>query len=366
MRQFFRQLSSLFKQTKHQMSNSTEVLVDHEIKISFNVAKTEGKGEDADPISLAIDKRSFLSVCDGLGGAGSTTYDIEGEKKSGAYLSSRIVNKQAALFFSDLIEKREDFGEDKLDELKSVFLNSLQSEFAKVKNEGGSMLKSRMLKNFPTTFSAMLITKGEEAADVHSIWAGDSRNYVLSCSQGLQQLTVDDLKQKLDPFENLTKDSPLNNVVSADGDFQIRYKNITCPVPCVLFSVTDGCYGYYSTPMHFEYSVLQALQNANDTNEWSDNLITEFKAVAGDDFSISLVALGYRSFKDLKSQFKQRQEDLYLQFLRDLLKNDGLLKDLSDKKKLIDKDLNQVNLERGELQETIWNQYKEHYLKFIE
>jgi len=348
------------------MTETNDVFVKNEITFSFNIAKTSNEGEDADPILFTKDKQHFLSVCDGMGGAGSTTYDIDGTQKSGAYLSSRIVNKRAEVFFSDLINKGENFNENNLAELRAVFLTSLQKELSKVKKEGESKLKSKLLKDLPTTFSAMLITQIESNVDICSVWAGDSRNYLLTETEGLQQLSVDDLRQKFDPLENLTKDSPLDNVVSADGDFKIRYKKITKASPCVLFTATDGCYGYFYTPMQFEYAILQAIRNSNNVDEWKEKLIAQIESVAGDDYSMSLVAIGYQNFNEIKSRFTQRFENVYMQCVMDLQKKDEMMSNLSTEKKIIEEDIKQVDLERGELQKKTWNDYKKQYLKLIE
>ena len=344
---------------------TNEVMENSRLTLSFNVAKTENQGEDADPVFYQKDNLYFLSVSDGMGGAGSTTYEIDGVQKSGAFLSSRLVNQQAEAFFSDLVNKGEIFNENNLGDLRTALLNPLQQKISEVKKNGGSKLKSKLLKDLPTTFSGLFINKNENNIDVCSIWAGDSRNYLFAEVDGLQQLSADDLKQKYDPLENLSKDSPLNNVVSADGDFTIRFNKISTTPPCILFSATDGCYGYFNTPMQFEYAMLQTMFNSDNIEEWKQKLINEIGSVAGDDYSISLVTIGYNSFQEIKGHFNKRMHDVYRHYVTDLEKQDEMMKNLFEEKKIIEKDIKKVDFERIESQKQIWEDYKKQYLKYI-
>lgn len=347
------------------MHNTNKVIEKIDVAISFNIAKTENEGEDADPVFIHKDNLYFLSVCDGMGGAGSTTYEIDGVQRSGAFLSSRIVNEQAKIYFSNLIEKGKLFNDDNLVELRVKFLNQLQQKLSEVKKDGGSKLKSKLLKDLPTTFSGLFITEEANKIDVYSIWAGDSRNYLFTETDGLQQLSVDDLKQKYDPLENLSKDSPLDNVVSADGDFKLRLNRIETASPCILFTATDGCYGYFNTPMQFEYAMLLALHNSNNAEEWEQELINIIGLFAGDDYSISLIAIGFKSFQDIKNHFNQRKEELNEQYIMDLQMQDKKLNDLFEQRKIIEDDIKKVEIERGETIKKIWVEYKEQYLKLI-
>ena len=347
------------------MHNTNEVIEKNDVALAFNIAKTQNEGEDADPVFIHKDKLYFLSVCDGMGGAGSTTYEIDGVQKSGAFLSSRLVNKQAENYFFNLIEKGSSFNENNLGELRASLLNQLQQKLNEVKKDGGSKLKSKLLKDLPTTFSGLFITEGETKIDVCSIWAGDSRNYLFTEADGLQQLSADDLKQKYDPLENLSKDAPLDNVVSADGDFKLRLNKITTASPCILFSATDGCFGYFNTPMQFEYAILQALLNSNNVEEWKQKLIAVIGSVAGDDYSLSLTAIGFKSFQEIKNHFSQRMQDVYRQYVMDLQKQDEMMRNLFEEKKIIEDDIRKVEIERGETQKKIWEGYKKQYLKYI-
>lgn len=361
MKLFFQLLSDLFKWENKMQSPNEKI----PIAFSFNIAKTKDEGEDADPVFIHKDKLYFLSVCDGMGGAGGTTYEFNGFQKSGAYLSSRLVNKQAENYFSNKIEKGESFSENNLDEFKDTLLIQLQKKLNEVKIGSDSKLRSKLLKDLPTTFSGLYILEEENRINVNSIWAGDSRNYLFTEIRGLQQLTVDDLKHKYDPLENLTKDSPLDNVVSADGDFKLRLNKITVASPCILFAATDGCYGYFNTPMQFEFAILKSLLDSNHLEEWKSNLINVIGSVAGDDFSISLLAIGFKSFQEIKNNFSQRMQDVYRQFLMDLQKEEEVMGNLFEQKKTIEENIKKIEIRRRETQNKIWEAYKKQYLEHI-
>lgn len=348
--------------------NETEIVqVSKDFILSFNVAKTENGGEDADPVFLNKGNYYFLSVCDGMGGAGSTNYVDNGIQKSGAYIASRLVNEQAQLFFDEIISSGLTFGENDLPQLKSTIIKQLKLKLHELKKDEEGKLKSRLLKDLPTTFSGIFFKKEKDLKffNVFSIWAGDSRNYLFTSDKGLQQLSVDDLKQRYDPLENLTKDSPLNNIISAEGNFEIRLKRITGFLPCILFTATDGCYGYFNSPMQFEYVLLNSLSNSDNVDEWKENLKTEIGTVAGDDYSMSLIALGYGDFSALKNVFSRRHEEMYRSYITDLVKQEQSLQALNDKKLSIELEIKTNEEKRNEMQKQVWSNYKEEYLKFI-
>src|SRR5688572_6147156 len=71
------------------------------IKISINIEKVFGKGEDAEPIlDLYKDGDILISVFDGLGGAGSSIYkDEDGMTHTGAYYASRFAKDIVKEYF---------------------------------------------------------------------------------------------------------------------------------------------------------------------------------------------------------------------------------------------------------------------------
>jgi serine/threonine protein phosphatase PrpC len=348
------------------MHSDPEVLPNKCLSFVFNTPKIENEGEDADPVLISHNNSYFLSVCDGMGGSGSETYEINGERKSGAFISSRVVNEIAADFFSSLLESGKLIDETELAKFKSLLITGLTKKLSELKKEGDPRLKSKLLKDLPTTFAAMTIRINNDAIHIVNLWAGDSRTYSLTPEFGLQQLTADDLKLKYDPFDNLTKDSPLDNVISADGAFEIRSSATQMLSPCILFAVTDGCYGYFNTPMQFEFSLLKSMSEALNEEDWKEKLMALIKEVSGDDYSMALLAIGFKDFEEIKARYRERQESMYLGFIQDLNKSDQALKDLDLKKKQLENNLKAHLQQHSELQKTLWKQYQTGYLKHIE
>jgi serine/threonine protein phosphatase PrpC len=333
------------------------------LEFSFNVAKEVDHGEDAEPVIVQKANSCFISVCDGMGGAGSSIYSTEGGNRTGAYLSSRIINKCAEKYFTNRIEN--DSFEVNLNttgDLKREFISELQKELSKFKKDSESKLKSKLLKQLPTTFSGLFIKTQNEKIIVDSIWVGDSRNFIYTKSDGLQQLTKDDLKQDIDPFENLTKDSPLNNIISAEGDFQIRHKKFLFKEPCFLFAATDGCFAYFNTPMQFEYAVCECISNSNNIIEFKNNLEQKIKLVAGDDFSIAFVAKGYANFKEIKEDVNHNLVALYREYQNHLEDLDNRLNNLQKNRERIEIDIKELAASRYSEQKSKWEDYKIKYL----
>ena len=58
-------------------------------------------------------------------------------------------------------------------------------------------------------------------------------------------------------------------------------------------------------------------------------------------------------------------QDVYRQYVMDLQKQDEMMRNLFEEKKIIEDDIKKVETERGETQKKIWEGYKKQYLKFI-
>lgn len=266
--------------------------------------KKEGHGEDSDPILFSNNDSIFLGVFDGMGGAGGaeceSDFSHDGIHMTKAYVGSRIVK--------EAIEKsvRENPGILFDPNLEIILSNIIKVRYAEEKekfppkSKGG--LRSALIKEYPTTLAISCITHTPEKFSIDSFWAGDSRNYIWN-QDGLFQISVDDLKGNLDPMQNLHEDAPMSNCIQANGPFKINHKNILVnhKDKFVVISATDGCFGYYPSPMDFEKALLDSLINASSLEEFEKNLTTAFTFVTADDFSFSIAAVGFKNFNDLKS-----------------------------------------------------------------
>lgn len=248
--------------------------MDKALLIAAMQEKKEGRGEDSDPIRFSNNDSILLGVFDGMGGAGGaeceSDFSHDGIHMTKAYVGSRIVK--------EAIEKsvRENPGILFDSNLEVILSNIIRVRYAEEKekfppkSKGG--LRSALIKEYPTTLAISCITRTHEKFSIDSFWAGDSRNYIWN-QDGLFQISVDDVKGNLDPMQNLHEDAPMSNCIQADGPFKINHKNILINHKdrFVVISATDGCFGYYPSPMDFEKALLDSLINASSLEEFEKN-----------------------------------------------------------------------------------------------
>ena len=220
----------------------------------------ENNGEDCYMFSVDSDY-GIIGVFDGCGGLGARKY-AEYNHKSGAYIASFISAKTTLMWFEKICKKRIIFNSDECREicndLKKDIVNELQKQTQGICSNG---IKGSMVRSFPTTASVILFAIQNGLLYASFIWAGDSRGYILTPS-GLTQITVDDIENKADAYVNISSDARLTNVVSAEGDFELNNQTDSFESPCVLITATDGCFGYFSTPMEFEYMLIDTLMKS--------------------------------------------------------------------------------------------------------
>lgn len=275
----------------------------------FCEEKKKGNGEDAFVFSMQ-EQAVLVGVLDGCGGSGAAKYPAL-RSKTGAFLASRA----AAAAYLDWFSELRPGEEDELQPLKERILEYL----GRVEKHGASeesKLMGRMSKKLPTTAASAVCTPGRGCMNVHLQWAGDSRVYLLD-ADGLAQLTQDDLGG-LDAMQNLREDAALTNVISLTKDFTLHRAKISMGRPGLLFAATDGCFGYLSTPMEFEYLLLKTLQEARNVDEWEKKLVEFIGQVAGDDYTISGLAVGFGSLENLKQQLAPRTNLVYRTYIHGL------------------------------------------------
>jgi serine/threonine protein phosphatase PrpC len=301
---------------------------------SFCREKKPENGEDSFVFSLN-ESRTLLGVFDGCGGSGASQY-APLKNKTGAYLAARAASAAYRDWFDRLEPGKEAYPQD----VKSRIVEYLKLCEARGGAEGGSKLMGRMAKKLPTTAAVALCQPGRGGlADVQLQWAGDSRVYLLD-GEGLAQLTEDDLGG-IDAMRNLSEDGVLTNVINLTRDFTIHSARITLGRPGLLFAATDGCFGYLSTPMEFEYLLLRTLQSAASASDWEKTLAEEIGKVAGDDYTLCGAALGFGSFDSLKRQLAGRTGEVYRNYIR------GLESCTKEEK------------------QQLWEHYRDHYHRYL-
>ncbi|MEV5887805.1 hypothetical protein [Nonomuraea fuscirosea] len=261
--------------------------------------RLDGRGEDAEPLFAhrVPAAEGIVGVFDGLGGsgAGAACELRDGTRRSGAWVGARLVRSGVLSWFL----------EGETESLRTRLVEVL----ADVPAPPRGKIVSRMRRWLPTTMAAAHYRLGGEQAECRVLWAGDSRAYALSRGGGLQALTRDHTDET-DGLQQLVQDPPMTNVICADQEFTIAEHVLLLPLPCVLVCATDGFFGYVETPAHFECHLLSTLRAAADEREWAERLARQVTGYTGDDASLSLAALGYAGFAELKEAFAARSLEM--------------------------------------------------------
>lgn len=318
---------------------------------SLTVEKKRDNGEDCETHSINKDA-AYWGVFDGCGGAGSQQCP-KFFGKTEAYIASRVVGEA----FQNWFESSNPVAGWDVRALKNLVLGNLK-ECEELVGEK-SLLVGGIKKKFPTTAAAGICYPGKKTIEVDLYWAGDSRVYLLT-PQGLAQLTEDDLGG-IDAMQNLTDDGVLTNVINLSTDFSIHTGHISLDRPGFIFAATDGCFGYLSTPMEFEFLLLETMLTSDCVSSdcsgvsdnrrnspaeenrlgWQEKLCEEIGKIAGDDYTISGYAIGFGSFDEMKRAYIERANILYSQFITGL------------------------NGKSYEEKYALWQRYKNNYYRFI-
>lgn len=281
--------------------------------------KKPGEGEDAPPV-LHIEKneeRAFLAVFDGLGGSGAKKYkhtnqDGIEKESSGAYIASHQAARTVIRFIKE-------HGETPIrDDISSNIQNYLKDDFLdlpKIYTSGTSRLRSSLSRLFPTTMAMLaieIIKAPKPSAKITSLWAGDSRCYVLD-RNGLKALSVDDTKNEIleeTHSSAISQDGIITNCICSDKDFKIKKIITKVDLPFIAIVASDGCYGYLPTPAHLELEILKTLSKATSLKDWREALKSELFKISSDDISMCLLLAGFESFPTCKDYFLQRKIQL--------------------------------------------------------
>lgn len=266
-----------------------------ELNAIFAVAEEMKKNDGEDSYYYnAGEGHFFIASLDGCGGSGSKRY-MNYSGKTGAYIASRAVCGGIQAWLSESGEEKEFDG----------YIEKALDVCKKYADKSGRVMGS-LAKAFPTTVAAISGKSNQGKLDAHCLWAGDSRCYMMD-ENGLHQLTQDDLDGE-DAMSNLTSDGVMTNVVNATTPFEIHHKTVKIDHPCILFTATDGCFGYLKTPMAFENLLIGALSEARNPFEWKVALNERMSAVAGDDYTLCVAVCGYQGFDELRKAYSDRHK----------------------------------------------------------
>lgn len=256
---------------------------------------------------------AMAAVFDGCGGAGGRKY-VEFNNRTGAYIASRAAAEGAEECFERLwIHKKTNPMQLEARQTSKGFSKDFKEcidaklKLCQSRTCSYSSLKGNLQKEFPTTIAICLAYLDTQSGDVvaNVLWAGDSRCYWLDAF-GLHQLTEDDVNVT-DAMSNIHEDAAMTNVASAAVSYKLHEKRWTGFGRGMLFAATDGCFGYFPSPMHFESILLSTLVSASSIDDWQQRLLRILSAASGDDATLSAILLGFDSFETTRSYFLNRR-----------------------------------------------------------
>ena len=156
---------------------------------------------------------------------------------------------------------------------------------------------------------------------------------------------------------NLRQDSVVSNVMSADTDFVVQHREVELGAPFVAIAVTDGCFGYLPSPMHFEHLVLAALRDSLDADSWSAAMQSAVAAVTGDDAAMGLLAVG-ADHAELQELFAERTTELERRWIRPL-------DELGAELRRAEEALEEARGRQQTGQAQLWGAYKTEYERYL-
>lgn len=290
---------------------------------AFFSAKSGDLSEDAEPLMVCASKaqrqRIFVGVFDGMGGAGASMVETGVNSFTEAYRASRIVRLECFNFVAaKVVNSVLGFGRGEVSarDLTAHLQKRLKHHAHHLGvGPGASRIRGTLTRTLPTTLACADVRieealSGQLITYVKTLWAGDSRVWVLSPSRGLQQLTSDDVGLD-DPLEQLRQDPPMNNVVSASVDFVLNERSWRFSGQLLLVCATDGVSGYVRSPGEVEHIILQAFRRAETSGSPVARILREaFAETAHDDVSCVVTSVGFSSVTELNHMFESRRSDL--------------------------------------------------------
>ncbi len=281
------------------------------IDATFSICeeKIPGNGEDS-YLYMLSDTEGLAAAFDGCGGSGAKHYESY-RNKTGAYMASRVAAGAAKLWFEN---GQADPAQGTPNKLKELFRQYL--ELCKSMGNSVNKIKGSLSKEFPTTAAIIRCRGVGSEIEADCIWAGDSRCYLLD-ENGLKQLSRDDLGG-LDAMENLSADGVLTNVISLSKGFTLHCKTIRVRKPVLLFSASDGCFGYFRTPMEFEAMLLETMMKADSFQTWQDGILARLSEISGDDFTLCGFAFGFGSYEKMKKALARRTVAVFETYMKDI------------------------------------------------
>jgi len=264
------------------------------------------KGEDAFAYNFESDAVHYQAVFDGCGGSGSWQY-AEYKNATGAFIAAQSMAKafvewSKAVSTADLEDATRI--EKSFHAMAHRVLSELKRSCAPMKVSGS------LVKSFPCTASVAITVPYKDYLALSILNIGDSRVYFMAPQTGLVQLTIDDSQGDPDPLESLRDSAPMSDMLNADNPFQIKSRQLSLTYPCAVITATDGVFGYFRSPMDFEFILLNAIMLSNSFAQCEELLKEAVLKVTGDDSTCIIAFYGWNSFENLKRKMSKRYKHI--------------------------------------------------------
>ena len=325
--------------------------------VCFNLPKMASEGEDADPILRQLhDGTWLLGVFDGMGGRGARVYShtATGASHTGGWFGSRRVRDAVEQYFTSGGKD----GVPDLQPLAALLKQDLQSFLSRELQAPDTKLRGALLSELPTTLSCALVRKNGKTLETTVLNAGDSRIYALHPRFGLRLLSKDDVRIECDELDSLINDPPLAQFVSASDLFALKESRHTLPEDAVVLAVTDGCFGYLDSPMHFEYLLLDQMVRAGTWEEWSAGIRQRFSQIASDDCSLAAIAPAHAEFSSMALAFQPRYAHVQSGYIAPM---DAHRVEWSKRKEVLARVTSEAEISRGAfetIRRDLWKNYQ--------
>lgn len=298
----------------------------------FEEEAVENCGEDSYFLRNTENGLVVMGVFDGCGGIGGRRYSAV-NNRTGAWIGS-----QTTAYAVDVFAQKNgfSFSRNDSDKLQLHISEKLNMMRQKITLSDGIQIGGTLNKSLPTTISIVVAQQSDSKELLcEYLWAGDSRGFFLD-KDGLCQITTDDIDMNADDaFINLREDGILTNIANGDKAFTLHSSIIKIQNPVMLISATDGCFGYFLTPMDFENVILDSLIVAKNPDEWHTIICNRIKKVTGDDYTMIIACFGFDSFIQMQKYYSDRKNFLANEFIsKQNDKNENQLKELWEKYKI--------------------------------
>lgn len=242
------------------------------------------------------------AVFDGCGGSGSWKHADYGNASS-AFVAAQSMAAFCHRWVETILEAEladPPLLAERFRRESSAYLRQLKAQSAPMGVSG------TMIKAFPCTASIALMEPRPGSLTLTALNAGDSRVYFLTPRHGLVQLTSDDSRGNPDPMRSLRESAVLSNILSADKDYKIRWRQVQLEGPCAVICATDGMFGFLRSPMDFEYLLLESLMKATSVEDFEARFKEQIVRVTGDDSTCVMAFYGFDSLENTQALLADR------------------------------------------------------------